>query len=83
MTDPIFVADANYFIQGNVIVQAPPVIYTTQDALDEVRDQRARDNLERIRLSHQIEVKEPSQESVDAVTKTATNVILLSSTDIR
>ena len=85
-SEVIFIADANFFIEGNTIVQAPPIIYTTQDALDEVRDRRSQAKLEQVRLAHQVIPKEPSQESVEIVTKCATdsgNVLLLSSTDIR
>lgn len=81
-----FIADANFFIEGNTIIKAPPKIYTTQDALNEVRDHRAKQMLDMISLSHEIITKEPSQESLEIVTQTATdsgNIVLLSETDIR
>lgn len=82
----IFIADANFFIEGNTTVRAPNKIYTTQDALNEVRDQRSRQNLEKIKLIHEIIVKEPSQESYDTVFECAEstgNSTLLSKTDMR
>lgn len=82
----IFIADANFFIEGNTTVRAPHTIYTTQDALNEVRDQRSRQNLEKIKVSHEVTVKEPSRESYDAVfecAKSTGNSTLLSQTDMR
>ncbi|KAH0791918.1 Nin one binding Zn-ribbon like-domain-containing protein [Histomonas meleagridis] len=82
----IFIADANFFIEGNTTIQAPQKIYTTQDALNEVRDQRSRENLERIKVSHDIIIREPSKESYNAVVECATesgNINLLSQTDMR
>ncbi|OHS96935.1 hypothetical protein TRFO_02070 [Tritrichomonas foetus] len=81
-----FIADANFFIEGNNIVQAPQQIYTTQDAINEVRDFRSKQRLEHIKLTHEVIVREPSRESFDAVVKCATdsgNVVLLSETDMR
>lgn len=84
--DTIFIADANFFIEGNTVVQAPPKIYTTEDALSEVRDKRSLQRLEVIQAAHEIVTKEPSPESFDAVVHAATdsgNVVLLSRTDMR
>lgn len=80
-----FIVDANYFIEGNTFIQAPPKIYTTQEAINEVRDHRSKQRLEEIKLRHEIVIREPSPESYDAVVKCATdsgNVVLLSQTDM-
>ena len=84
--DTIFIADANFFIEGNTVVQAPHKIYTTQDALDEVRDRRSAQRLDLVKMTHEVIAKEPSNESFEVVVKTATdsgNVVLLSRTDMR
>ena len=80
-----FVADANFFIHGGAQVQTPPKIYMTSAAYNEVKDQRHKQILENFLLSHEIIQREPSAESVEEVTKTATdsgNIVLLSKVDI-
>ena len=80
-----FIVDANYFIEGNTFIQAPPKIYTTQEAIDEVRDHHSKQRLEETKLRHEIIIREPSPESYEAVEKCATdsgNVVLLSHTDM-
>lgn len=82
----IFIADANFFIEGNTTIQAPKKIYTTQDALNEVKDKRSQQRLAHIQLAHEIIAKEPSKKSYETVVQTATdsgNVVLLSETDMR
>jgi RNA-binding protein NOB1 len=82
----IFIADANFFIEGNPSIQTPPKIYTTADALSEVRDKRSQLRIQQIQLSHEIVPREPTQESYETVVRTATdsgNVVLLSPTDMR
>lgn len=81
----IFVADANFFIQGGAQIQTPPKIYSTEAAIAEVRDARAKSILQNFELSHEIVLKTPSAESINAVTEAATdsgNIVLLSGTDI-
>jgi len=81
----VFVVDANFFISG-AIVKTPPIVYSTNDAISEVKDTKARETLARFELSHQIIMKEPSEKSVEIVKETATdsgNIVLLSPTDVR
>lgn len=81
----IFIADANFFIQGGAQVETPRTIYMTEAALQEVRDARAKQILANFQLSHEIVTKQPSQESIETVTQAATdsgNAVLLSGTDI-
>lgn len=80
-----FIADANFFIQGGAQVDCPNVIYMTEEAMQEVRDARAKQILQNFQLSHEIIVRQPTSESVTAVTQAATdsgNAVLLSKTDI-
>ena len=76
-----FIVDANYFIEGNTFIQAPPKIYTTQEAIDEVRDHHSKQRLEETKLRHEIIIREPSPESYEAVEKCATEMAKLARQD--
>jgi RNA-binding protein NOB1 len=80
-----FIADANFFIEGTAAIETPHQIFTTQDALAEVRDPRSKARLEHLRTIHDIVTREPTSASYDIVVHSATdsgNLLLLSKTDL-
>jgi RNA-binding protein NOB1 len=84
--DPILVVDSNFFIEDSSAVQCPLTVYTTADALLEVRNTRARTRLSQFQASHQVITRVPSSESISRVSSAAKdggNLSLLSLTDVR
>jgi RNA-binding protein NOB1 len=80
-----FILDANFFIAGNSSIQAPPTVYTTESALQEIRDHHSHSRLSQFQLTHTILTRTPSSPSLSrviAASKSSGDFPLLSSTDI-